>query len=187
MYKNTKSKKVIPKILWFLIAIFLTYCLILYILKLMYPVKYMDNILNANKENKTNVDPYLIISIIKTESGFNEQAVSGKDAKGLMQIRDSTAKDVTNDVTDYDLHDVNTNIKLGISYFASLVKKYDGNYYIAICAYNAGMGNVDKWLGQKVITQDLNNTIKNNIPFKETKNYLKKVVATYKMYKFLYK
>lgn len=191
MYKKFKTMKTIPKIVIFLLFAFLIYCLIVYILKLCYPIKYMENIINANKEENTNIDPYLILAIIKTESGFNEKAVSGKNAKGLMQIKDTTAKDVAKDNQnttsfDYDLHNVDTNIKLGILYFNSLVKKYDGNYYLAICAYNAGMGNVDKWLNQNIVDANLNNAKENNIPFKETKKYLQKVVKTYKMYKLLY-
>ena len=186
MYKKFKTMKTIPKIVIFLLFAFLIYCLIVY-----YPIKYMENIINANKEENTNIDPYLILAIIKTESGFNEKAVSGKNAKGLMQIKDTTAKDVAKDNQnttsfDYDLHNVDTNIKLGILYFNSLVKKYDGNYYLAICAYNAGMGNVDKWLNQNIVDANLNNAKENNIPFKETKKYLQKVVKTYKMYKLLY-
>ena len=190
MYKF-KTIKTIPKIILSCIFIFLIYCLIMYILKLCYPIKYMENIINANQQDKTNIDPYLILSIIKTESGFNEKAVSGKNAKGLMQIKDETAKDVAKDNQNttsfnYDLHDVDTNIKLGILYFDSLIKKYNGNYYLAICAYNAGMGNVDKWLNENIVSNNLSNAKDNNIPFKETKKYLVKVVKTYKMYKILY-
>lgn len=110
----------------------------------------------------------------------------GKDAKGLMQIKDIAAQDVSGDSSKLDLHDVNTNINLGTLYFSNLIKRYNGNYYLAICAYNAGMGNVDSWIQSNKITYSFNDDDINSIPFKETKNYLSKVIHSYKMYKILY-
>lgn len=173
-----------------LVAIYLCVSIGKYALKkYIYPLKYMDSVQVA--ANNNNVDPYLVLSIIKVESGFNENAVSAKEARGLMQIMDSTAQDINdkNNLSDPDnlnLHDVDINIRLGTTYFASLINRYGGNYYLAICAYNAGMGNVDKWLNQGIIDRKLDESSNVNIPFKETKNYLEKVINTYKMYKMLY-
>lgn len=158
-----------------------------------YPVKYFDVIKEEAINN--NIDPYLILSIIKTESSFKADATSNKNAKGLMQMIDSTAKEVNNkisgayieDESDIDIYDVSTNISLGCNYFASLVDRYNGNYYLAICAYNAGLGNVDKWISEGVIPSNLDNYNDTSIPFNETKYYLKKVMTTYKMYKILYR
>ena len=109
-----------------------------------------------------------------------------------MQIMDTTASDINSEINVVDdvnenLYDENVNIALGCKYFSNLVNKYNGNYYIAICAYNAGMGNVDKWIEQGIINKDLNNYKDISLPFKETENYLMKVIIRYKMYRFLYK
>lgn len=58
--------------------------------------------------------------------------------------------------------------------------------YLAICAYNAGLGNVDKWIENGIVSENLDDYNENDIPFNETKRYLKNVIKTYKMYKILY-
>ncbi len=175
------------KFLLYITLVLFSIIVMLYILKtFVYPIKYFDVI---KKEAKNNgIDPYLILSIIKNESNFNIYVNSSKNAKGLMQIMMSTAKDINiMDVDSESIYDIETNIALGCSYFASLVKRYNGNYYLAICAYNAGMGNVDKWIENGNISNRLDIASNVNIPFSETKKYLKKVIYTYKIYKVLYR
>ena len=58
---------------------------------------------------------------------------------------------------------------------------------MAVCAYNAGMGNVDKWIEQGIVDKNLSEYINVNIPFNETKKYLRKVISSYKLYRLLYK
>ena len=179
---------------WFIILFFSIIILLffsIYILKnVFYPLTHFEIV--KTEASKNGIDPYLVMAIIKTESGFNNEATSKKEAKGLMQIMDTTASDINSEINVVDdvndnLYDENINIALGCKYFSNLVKKYNGNYYIAICAYNAGMGNVDKWLEQGIINKDLNNYKDISLPFKETENYLMKVIIRYKMYRFLYK
>ncbi len=111
----------------------------------------------------------------------------GKEAKGLMQMMDSTATDIDDGIEEnYNIYDIDTNINLGCKYFSSLVDRYSGNYYLAICAYNAGIGNVNKWIQSGILTYEFDDYSKNNIPFPETKKYLKKVINTYKIYRKLY-
>ena len=158
--------------------------------KFIYPLKYFDTV--KYEASKNIIDPYLILSIIKVESNFNEKATSKKDAKGLMQILNSTAKEINDNLNivdkleDNDIYDENLNIAFGTKYLSSLIKKYNGNYYLAICAYNAGMGNVDKWLLNDIIPNNLDKYENISLPFEETKNYLKNVMRTYKIYKILY-
>lgn len=186
--KRLKGLKIIIIILSLLVLIIATWTLICK--NFVYPKKYMDTI-NEISEQK-NVDPHLILSVIKAESNFNEKAVSRKDAIGLMQLIPSTANDINlkSNLLDLneniDLYDTKTNIILGTSYLKLLIDKYNGNFYLAICAYNAGMGNVDKWISTNIINNDFSDFKDNNIPFKETKNYLKKVINNYNMYNFLY-
>lgn len=153
-----------------------------------FPLKHFDII--QKEAAKYNIDPYLILSVIRVESGFNKHATSNKQAKGLMQIMDTTATEINEQLKEEldtaDIYDENVNIALGCKYLNSLIKKYDGNYYLAVCAYNAGMGNVDKWITQGIISEKLSDFENPNIPFPETKKYLKKVISSYEMYKILY-
>ena len=154
-----------------------------------YPIIYSNYVLDAAA--KYNVDPYLIFSIIKQESKFNKNACSNKNAKGLMQLLDSTAKEMALDETEVnteilDLFDAKTNIYIGTKYIRTLIDRYNGNIYLAICAYNAGLGNVDKWKLTKEIYYDSKVNI-SNIPFKETKEYLVNILNYYDKYVNLYR
>lgn len=182
------KKKVISVILIIIFLILLVYGFI-GIKTYVYPLEYKDEVLEYSK--KYNLDPYLVFAVINTESGFDKHATSSKDARGLMQITQSTAKEVneiTNSVdslNEENIYNEDINIELGCQYLASLISRYNGNYYLAICSYNAGIGNVAKWISQGQITEDLNTTDV-ELPFKETTKYLKKVIHNYKMYKIIY-
>ena len=82
-----------------------------------------------------------------------------------------------------DLFDEETNITLGTYYISTLLNYYNNNLYLALSAYNAGIGNVNKWIKDGIIKEDGSNI--ENIPFKETENYVRKVVRDYKIYKEL--
>jgi soluble lytic murein transglycosylase-like protein len=89
---------------------------------------------------KYGIDPELIRGVIRTESGFQSNAVSSAGAKGLMQLMDATARGlgVTNSL------DPQQNIDGGSKYLSYLLRKYNGNEQVALAAYNAGPGRVDK-------------------------------------------
>ena len=82
-----------------------------------------------------------------------------------------------------NLYNAETNINIGTKYLADLIEKYE-NPKIAIAAYNAGFGNVDKWIAQGVIKEDGSNL--EEIPYRETEMYLRKVMKNYEMYNKLY-
>lgn len=153
------------------------------VLKTAYPTKYNEYVLKY--ANEYNIDPYLVFSIIKAESKFDQDAISHKDAKGLMQISPITQKWAQKELKlkDVDIYDPNTNIKIGCWYLNRLYIQFkDTNLVIA--AYNGGSGNVAKWLKNKKYSRDGN--VIDYIPFKETENYLEKVQKNYKMYTKLY-
>ena len=134
-----------------------------------------------------NVDENLIYALIKAESNFNSNAKSSKDAIGLMQLMESTAQDVckktdlqiSSDELSEKLLEPDININIGTKYLSILIQKY-GNIEIAITAYNAGIGTVDNWIEKGIINSDGSNV--ENIPYKETNNYVRKILRDYKIY-----
>lgn len=105
-----------------------------------------------------------------------------------MQLMEKTAKEVANnEIIEYEtgttLYDPEKNIQLGVIYYSDLLKQFK-NQNIALAAYNAGSGNVSKWIKEGTIKEDGSDI--ENIPFKETNLYVRKILKDYKMYKILY-
>ena len=131
-----------------------------------------------------DVPEELIWAVIKTESGFDASAVSSAGAVGLMQLTEPTFKEISNQRLKEGLdsgmrYDPETSIRYGTYYLSYLYARY-GDWDTALAAYNGGLGNVDDWMGEdEKLTFD-------EIPFRETKNYVKKVNRTMKKYKKLY-
>lgn len=187
MKKRKASKALMYKLLSIILVIFLSWVITSFIYKhILFPTKYSDIVNEAAKTY--NVDPYLIYAIIKQESKFNKNAVSKASAKGLMQIMTKTADEMASQITmidknNYDILDPNINIELGTKYISMLISKYSGNYHIALAAYNAGMGTIDKWF-----TKPYDNYIDvvKEIKYTETKTYVTNVVKYYNYYKKIY-
>lgn len=149
--------------------------------KKIYPKKYSYEVEKYAKEY--NVDVNLIYAVIKAESNFDENAVSRKNAKGLMQLMYDTAKDVAIlnglEIDENKILEPETNINIGTKYLSILLNKY-GNIGVALAAYNAGSGNVDNWISKGLIQADGSDL--ENVPFKETNNYVRKILRDYKIY-----
>ncbi len=145
-----------------------------------YPVAYSDYIVKYAAEN--NLDPYLVMAVIKVESNFVPEAHSGF-AGGLMQLTEETAEWNANHMNysgSFDYMDPEINIMLGCHYLRHLIDVY-GNIDTALAAYNGGMGNVQSWLSDSRYSDD-GITLK-DIPFPETKNYVVKVNSNWEHYK----
>lgn len=101
---------------------------------------------------------------------------------------DNTAKEQAEklnvEYTNETLLNPEKNILLGLNYFSTLLDKFNQNYILAFTAYNAGLGNVQKWILNGTIKED--GTDIENIPFKETNMYVRKIINNYEMYKKLY-
>ena len=155
------------------------------ILKISYPQKYSEYVEKYAKEYQ--IEQELIYAVIKAESNFEAEAVSNKKALGLMQVLESTALEVAEKlelkVTREEILNPEINICLGTKYLSNLIEKY-GNIELAVASYNAGIGNVDGWIEEGTIKKD--GTDIENIPFKETNNYVRKVLKGYEIYKELY-
>jgi len=164
------------------IIILLAFCLYKPLMLNLYKVEYSEYVEKYSEEY--GVDKFLVYAIIKNESNFISEAVSIKEAKGLMQLMNSTAEELANKLNiENELYDDEINIQLGVFYLAELLQRYE-NYLIAVAAYNAGIGNVDNWIKDGIIQSDGSDV--ENIPYKETNNYVRKVSRDYKNYRHLY-
>ncbi|GGF97831.1 lytic transglycosylase domain-containing protein [Paenibacillus abyssi] len=154
----------------------------------MYPIHYRDDI-RASASNY-DVDPYLVAAIIKAETNYQTGRESRKGALGIMQIMPDTAHWITEragftDVTLDDVHQrADVGIEMGTWYLASLKHQFNHNTITAIAAYNAGPGNVTRWLNEKIWDGEFDTV--SQIPFGETRHYVQKVVYYYNKYKELY-
>mgnify|MGYP001860870893 FL=1 len=159
------------------------------ILKMIYPRTYEEAVLIYSEEY--GVDDNLILALIKAESNFNADAISNRSAIGLMQLMEETAKDVANqngielddENIEQNLCDVYKNVQIGTCYLATLLKRYE-NKEIALAAYNAGIGTVDNWIDKGIIKADGSDI--ENIPYKETNYYVRKILRDYEFYNNLY-
>lgn len=181
-------KRAVKNIISLIITIGIIVIMASVIVSALYPVAYKDYINKYSREY--NLDPFLVASIINVESKYDKNAISPKNARGLMQIGSSTGvwgSEVLQ-INSYDeqmLHDPETNIRIGTWYLNQLNKEFDNNLDLVLAAYNAGSGNVNKWLLDSEYSksgEDLH-----TIPFKETSNYLKKVKLSYEVYSRAYK
>lgn len=136
-----------------------------------------------------NVDPLLVTAVMKVESNFNPDAKSKKGAIGLMQLMPQTAKEVAtkylniNNYNEKELYDPDLNIDLGVYYVKILSDMFNNNINLVLASYNAGLGNVQKWKQENpIIEYD-----PEEMPFKETKNYVSKINKIYNTLKYFRK
>ena len=159
------------------------------LLKILYPKTYSE-IVSVYAE-EYDVEENLIYAVIKAESNFESQAVSNRDAIGLMQIVEETAIDVAkkNNIDidteniEEEILDIDNNINIGTKYLSTLLTQY-GNIEVALAAYNAGIGTVNNWIDKQIIKADGSDI--ENIPYKETNNYVRKILRDYRIYNELY-
>ncbi len=142
-----------------------------------YPLKYENLIVKYS--NQFGVDPALVAGVILQESRFNPKAQSSAGAQGLMQFMPGTAKTMANElgVPRYNIYDPETDIMFGTAHLRDLLNKYNGDVDAALAGYNAGTGNADRWVRLGIL---------GNIPFGETRNYVKKIKNYQSVYTNMY-
>ncbi|MDE7395689.1 MAG: lytic transglycosylase domain-containing protein [Clostridiales bacterium] len=143
--------------------------------RFLYPQKYKTEITEVCQAY--GVPESLVRAVIKTESSYRASAVSGAGAVGLMQLMPQTAKETAMRLGDATLCEKLTepraNITLGTAHLAYLLRKYELSD--ALAAYNAGEGNLLKWKAEG----------KTEYPFKETRDYVQKVLRAERAYRRL--
>jgi len=155
--------------------------------RVFHPLSYESAI--AKHARAARIDPYLVAAVINAESGFRADVVSPAGAVGLMQVKPSTAKAVAQaagmagKMNVAALSEPDANIRVGTLYLAELVGRYGGNVQLALAAYNAGMGNADRWAAEWARN---NGRLSDTIDFPETAHYVDEVEAQAAAYRRLY-
>ncbi|MBN1571114.1 MAG: transglycosylase SLT domain-containing protein [Acidobacteria bacterium] len=153
--------------------------------RLMFPAPHWSIITAQAKKNQ--LDPCLVLGLIRQESAFNEKARSVANARGLMQLLPSTALTVARNarIRPYSaqrLYQAGTNIPIGTRFLASLMQRY-GKAELALAAYNAGGTRVDRWL-KEFGGVEMAEFVE-RIPFGETREYVKRVLDNQAIYSLL--
>ena len=173
--------KVVYRMTVFLATLSIALASVLLILHRLYRRPYLDIV------EQCGVEPALIYAIMKAESGFDESAVSKSGAIGLMQLMPSTAEFVgvkyALDRQGRTLYDGRYNVTVGCLYVKYLLERFPDER-TAVCAYNAGEGNVSAWLRDPTYSDD--GVTLQSIPYAETRCYEKKVYHFKKNYQILY-
>lgn len=153
-----------------------------------FPYKYKEYI--DLYSTQYDLDPLFVLAVIKTESKFDDDAHSHKNAVGLMQITVDTGEWAAKEMgfktfSKEDLYDEEYNIRMGCWYLRRLNDTFNKDLDLTIAAYNAGPTNVQLWLANEKYSSDGKSI--DYIPFGETKKYVDKVDTYYSIYKYLYK
>jgi peptidoglycan lytic transglycosylase len=152
-----------------------------------YPLAFWELI--QQKAQERDIDPYLVVSLIRQESLFDARARSPAAALGLMQLIPPTAARVAKQLglavpSQERLYEPEVNLTLGTKYLKDLLERYSNNWYKALAAYNAGEAAVDRW-EKEVVTDDIEEFVE-RIPYVETRGYVKLVMRNHRIYKRLY-
>ena len=149
--------------------------------RLVYPLHYYETIETVKRNN----NPIILESILKEESHFNPMAKSFAGASGLMQIMPTTYLEIAKNYNISDeILNPDSNIKAASIYYENLKKVLGNKDLYAISAYNGGIGSVTGWMS-KLTYSDTDEYVE-QIPYPETKNYVKKVLRTYWVYGNIY-
>lgn len=189
MTKSPKAKKLTDLLLIFLLVFSLLgviYFGSVSILKTLYPRRYSEFVEIYASENNLSED--FVFAVIECESGFDKNAVSYLDAKGLMQIMPETflwlQEKRGEKLSEESIFDPETAIDYGCYFYGMLMNQF-GDEATAVAAYHAGAASVEEWLSNPEYSDD-GKTLK-DIPYPSTKKYVERVMKTKNIYHNLYK
>jgi len=191
MVKKRHKRQIVGKklVIFIVLAILAAFCILNTpsLEKIIYP--YPKQAIIEKYAKLYGVDPLFVVSVIREESKFLSKSESHKGAKGLMQLMPSTAQSIAVSLGDKtyreeDLLNPEKNIQYGTWYLASLQKVFANNKTLVTAAYNGGRGHVQEWINNGQI--DPNNIRLQDIPFKETRDYVGRVLKSYEKYNQLY-
>lgn len=155
-----------------------------------YPLRHREILIETAREH--DLEPWHVAAVVCCESSFWENAVSSVGARGLMQIMPETGEwlagkfDEEDSYTPDALFDPETNLKYGCWYLSWLMDRYDGDRTVVTAAFHAGQGKIDSWLEDPAISPDGVTLPVENIPFKETRAYVKRILVAFEKYQELY-
>jgi soluble lytic murein transglycosylase len=154
------------------------------VLLLLYPYAFIDVINKTLSEASNKLDPFFILAIIREESRYNHRAKSSKGAIGLMQLLPQTASWIAKrNLTEEELKDPQMNITIGVRYLEYLVSRFS-SLQAVLAAYNGGPNNVARWLSMRPDSPP--DKFIEEIPFSETRLFVKRVIRSYNMYREIY-
>lgn len=150
----------------------------------LFPLPFFEYVVNWSGQRQLN--PLLVTGLIRQESRFEPQIGSVAGARGLMQVMPGTGQWIAQKIQlqEYDLNDPNDNVKLGTWYLDHTHQEYNNHSLLAVASYNAGPGNVAKWIRQYDFSDP--DAFIEQIPFAETKGYVEAVFENYWNYLRLY-
>lgn len=152
-----------------------------------YPTGYLTQI--TRYADEFDLDPYLVLSVMRCESSFRSDAVSPAGAIGLMQVMPDTGTwiahklDMDDEYTEDLLYEPEYNVRFGCWFLRFLTDRFAGERRHIIAAYNAGHGSVENWLEDPQYTE---NGVLADIPYPETARYVERVENAYETYRKLY-
>ncbi len=157
------------------------------LVELIYPAPYRDAF--DRYSPAAGVDPRLVLSLARQESRFNPSVKSGASARGLLQFIPETAEKLANEegMKGFELDDVYTPevaVRLAVRYVADLLKLFPNNPHAVLAAYNTGEKNVERWIA-RARSSDVDRLV-TEIAIPETKDYVAKVMNSYRAYSLLY-
>jgi soluble lytic murein transglycosylase len=154
--------------------------------ELFYPLGYWETIERYSSER--GLDPYLVAALIRQESTFNPRVRSHAGARGLMQILPSTGRLLARQerlrYREADLYDPEINIRYGTRYLKDVLGSFGGRVDYALASYNAGPHRVKRWTGMDLTIPS--EVFIEEIPFDETRDYVKLVLRNEMLYRRLY-
>jgi soluble lytic murein transglycosylase-like protein len=152
----------------------------------LYPLGYPRDVNGRAREQA--LDPLLVTAVMREESGFGPGVVSRVGARGLMQVMPGTADRIAREqhlpAGAAALDAPEANVRFGVAHLAELARVYNGNLTLVLAGYNAGKQAVQRWLARGGFPDE--EAFVEDIPYAETRNYVKRVLGSYHRYQQVY-